>query len=480
MFLEDEDWNDGKADVLSPAVPKANEPSSPSVKNKVVGKKSLLRTLQTLGSVPEWRSQDPQGSSDSEDETLTTEHAKKKRKKKRRRKRKNGDTVEKGEEREEGGGTELSQVTPVKKKRKNDLEGKKLISSTTDKPKDQDTSKPADGSDVKLSRKQWRNRMKNKRKSKNKFKPHEASKDGERKEIDTNANITTNMDTQAVQVKKKGKMPKGKMNGGSTETQSEKVEIKKKKKADTDNAVLKPANFELNKKAQLKKAKLRRLLQSQETKAEEAQPLEACVEQAEPEAEGPTAETLAEPLVEPLDPSASLRSRMEQRLESARFRYINEVLYSSSSREARRMFTQDKEAFWVYHRGYSAQVQRWPDNPVDQIIQFIKQKPTSLVVADFGCGDCKIAKNVKNKVHSFNLVATCEMVTACDMANVPLKDSSVDIVVFCLSLMGTNLADFLKEANRVLKRGVSYVCFEYKKSFRRLIVLCLFAGVFSR
>uniref|UniRef100_A0A3B3Z8Y9 Ribosomal RNA-processing protein 8 n=1 Tax=Periophthalmus magnuspinnatus TaxID=409849 RepID=A0A3B3Z8Y9_9GOBI len=36
---------------------------------------------------------------------------------------------------------------------------------------------------------------------------------------------------------------------------------------------------------------------------------------------------------------------------------------------------------------------------------------------------------------------------------VPLKDSSVDIVVFCLSLMGTNLADFLKEANRVLKRG---------------------------
>ncbi|KAJ0064057.1 hypothetical protein NL108_017845, partial [Boleophthalmus pectinirostris] len=317
---------------------------------------------------------------------------------------------------------------------------KKVISTTTEK--DQDTSKPTDSSDTKLSRKQWKNRMKNKRKSKNKFKPQGASEEGERKEMDSNGNITTNTDNQPVQVKKKSKKQKGKMNEGSSETcpPSGKEEIKKKKMNDTNNEVLKPANIDQNKKAEMKKAKLRRLLQNQETKVEEAHPVEV-----EPETEGPTAE--------PLDPSASLRSRMEQRLEAARFRYINEVLYSSSSKEARRMFTQDQEAFWVYHRGYSAQVNRWPQNPVDQIIQFIKQKPASLVVADFGCGDCKIAKSVKNKVHSFDLVATCELVTACDMANVPLKDSSVDIAVFCLSLMGTNLADFLKEANRVLKRG---------------------------
>lgn len=35
---------------------------------------------------------------------------------------------------------------------------------------------------------------------------------------------------------------------------------------------------------------------------------------------------------------------------------------------------------------------------------------------------------------------------------VPLNDASVDLAVFCLSLMGTNLADFLAEANRVLKK----------------------------
>nr|KAG5697772.1 hypothetical protein BaRGS_026729 [Batillaria attramentaria] len=36
---------------------------------------------------------------------------------------------------------------------------------------------------------------------------------------------------------------------------------------------------------------------------------------------------------------------------------------------------------------------------------------------------------------------------------VPLASGSVDAAVFCLSLMGTNLSDYLCEANRVLKNG---------------------------
>ena len=43
------------------------------------------------------------------------------------------------------------------------------------------------------------------------------------------------------------------------------------------------------------------------------------------------------------------------------------------------------------------------------------------MVADFGCGDCKIARSVKNKVHSFDLAAACELVTVCDMANVSVS-----------------------------------------------------------
>jgi ribosomal RNA-processing protein 8 len=39
------------------------------------------------------------------------------------------------------------------------------------------------------------------------------------------------------------------------------------------------------------------------------------------------------------------------------------------------------------------------------------------------------------------------------MAHTPLEPQSVDIAVFCLSLMGTNLRDYIREANRVLKVG---------------------------
>lgn len=57
------------------------------------------------------------------------------------------------------------------------------------------------------------------------------------------------------------------------------------------------------------------------------------------------------------------------------------------------------------------------------------------------------------KVFSFDLVSPNPRVTACDMAHVPLKDASVHLAIFCLSLMGTNLADFLREAHRVLVTG---------------------------
>jgi len=82
------------------------------------------------------------------------------------------------------------------------------------------------------------------------------------------------------------------------------------------------------------------------------------------------------------------------------------------------------------------------------------------VVADFGCGDAALAEKLLElkhegvcpfRVHSFDLVAKSPLVTACDMANVPLAQNSVDVAVFCLSLMGTNLADFVREAYRVLK-----------------------------
>lgn len=118
---------------------------------------------------------------------------------------------------------------------------------------------------------------------------------------------------------------------------------------------------EQSRKQSVKREKLRKMLQSLETEKQESL--------ADTKDEPPAPEENVKQ-----DRSASLRSCMEQRLESARFRYINELLYSTSSGEAKHMFKQDPQAFWVYHRGYTAQVQRWPANPVDAIISDIRQK----------------------------------------------------------------------------------------------------------
>ncbi|XP_032282847.1 ribosomal RNA-processing protein 8 isoform X1 [Phoca vitulina] len=153
------------------------------------------------------------------------------------------------------------------------------------------------------------------------------------------------------------------------------------------------------------------------------------------------------------DRAGALRARMAQRLDGARFRYLNEQLYSGPSSAAQRLFQEDPEAFLLYHRGFQSQVKKWPLQPVDRIARDLRQRPASLVVADFGCGDCRLASSIRNPVHCFDLASLDPRVTVCDMAQVPLEDESVDVAVFCLSLMGTNIRDFLEEANRVLKQG---------------------------
>lgn len=87
-----------------------------------------------------------------------------------------------------------------------------------------------------------------------------------------------------------------------------------------------------------------------------------------------------------------------------------------------------------------------------QIILFIF-RPSYFTVADFGCGEARLSESIDQKCYNLDLVAANSNVIACDMAHSPLKSDSINIAVFCLSLMGTNLKDFILEANRVLKIG---------------------------
>ncbi|KAG5527192.1 hypothetical protein RHGRI_028180 [Rhododendron griersonianum] len=163
--------------------------------------------------------------------------------------------------------------------------------------------------------------------------------------------------------------------------------------------------------------------------------------------------------------SSAFLDKMRAKLSGGHFRMINEKLYTCTGSEALDYFKEDPTLFNVYHTGYQEQMTHWPEQPVNIIIKWLKDRSPSLLVADFGCGDARLARNVKNKVFSFDLVSQDPSVIACDMSNTPLDTSSIDVAVFCLSLMGTNFASYLREAQRVLKKSGWLLIAEVKSRF---------------
>lgn len=97
-----------------------------------------------------------------------------------------------------------------------------------------------------------------------------------------------------------------------------------------------------------------------------------------------------------------------------------------------------------------------------------------------GCGEARLSKSVTQKVYSIDLVSNEEGVIVSDMAKTPLENKCAHVVVYCLSLMGTNLKDFLIEANRILKmNGLLKVAevasrFDDVKVFIEFVQLCGF------
>ncbi|ROT38626.1 hypothetical protein SODALDRAFT_333238 [Sodiomyces alkalinus F11] len=212
----------------------------------------------------------------------------------------------------------------------------------------------------------------------------------------------------------------------------------------------------------------------------------------------------APPLPPPAAKLTPLQASMRAKLVSARFRHLNETLYTRPSAEALRLFEESPEMFSEYHEGFRRQVEVWPENPVDGYIRDIrlraKQQPyppkgkkpgnhqngagasdllpalphTDRVttIADLGCGDARLAatllpeaRKLRLAIHSFDLHNPSPHVTRADIANLPLANGAVDIAIFCLALMGTNWLDFVEEAYRILRwKGELWVA-EIKSRF---------------
>ena len=156
---------------------------------------------------------------------------------------------------------------------------------------------------------------------------------------------------------------------------------------------------------------------------------------------------------DPMKRKPSLVDKMRAKLSGGQFRMLNEALYTTTGDEALRMVEDQPGMFSAYHAGFREQTKEWPVRPVDACLKWLATLPKTLRVADFGCGDAELARRAPQKtVHSFDLESEAEDVVACNMANVPLEDASVEVAVFSLSLMGTDYGSFMEEAHRVRAR----------------------------
>lgn len=167
--------------------------------------------------------------------------------------------------------------------------------------------------------------------------------------------------------------------------------------------------------------------------------------------------------------SANLTSKCNERLAFSQFRAINEYLYSHTSKDAQKYM--DNETFDKYHAAYEELAYKWPVKPIDEVIKLLSEHYRNggcgRVLVDMGCGARPLIKEqfAKATVHSFDLISKHKHIVEADMANVPLKNNSVDCVIFCLSLMGTNIGDCIGEANRILKKGGKLVVAEVASRF---------------
>ncbi|KAG8531693.1 uncharacterized protein KY384_003325 [Bacidia gigantensis] len=234
----------------------------------------------------------------------------------------------------------------------------------------------------------------------------------------------------------------------------------------------------------------------------------------------PTTSSIPAPVPPPQAKLTPLQQKMHQKLLSARFRHLNQTLYTTPSIAAATLFSSDPTAYSTYHSGFRAQVASWPSNPLEGFVEEFrvrnslqsgrdrkgrkkggesgekKGKDMSLGqalprdhksnlcrVIDLGCGDAQLSSSLQTlkhskskpgiKVRSFDFQLpegpTSSLVEKADITNlkaVGVQEGGTDIAVCCLSLMGTNWVKAVDEVGRVLVRGGEAWVAEVRSRFR--------------
>ena len=153
-----------------------------------------------------------------------------------------------------------------------------------------------------------------------------------------------------------------------------------------------------------------------------------------------------------------------KRKELGDFSELNKKWSVSNSKTIKERLRKDKSEWNYYHTLYREKRKGWSEIPYIEISKKIKDR-NDWIVADLGCGENLLSKEITNKVYSFDYVGIDESVIECDISDIPLENNKVDVSVFCLSLMGTNYQEYLQEGYRILKPYGSMFVVEPQKKW---------------
>lgn len=142
---------------------------------------------------------------------------------------------------------------------------------------------------------------------------------------------------------------------------------------------------------------------------------------------------------------------------------MNNQWNATGSEKLHPRLVSNREEWQNYHSLYREARKTWAIIPSESIGDEISKMPKRKIIADFGCGEDLLGARLREagyQVHSFDHIPATDDVIALDIGDgVSLEDQARDVAVFCLSLMGANCADYLREAARVLAYdGRLYLC----------------------
>ena len=136
-------------------------------------------------------------------------------------------------------------------------------------------------------------------------------------------------------------------------------------------------------------------------------------------------------------------------------------LWKTRKTETNHKHLQEHPEDWhSYHEQMEDAFQKFPEEEVPRnvIIKKLESIKRPRRIADRGCGQAFISKHF-NQINpnlefiNYDHISICDDVIACDATDTGLEDSSVDIDILCLAIMGCNKEDYIKESYRILDEG---------------------------